>query len=287
MPELLKINANTGIQTRAVIDIWDDPAWTQPDPPSAEEVDAAFRKHGVQLAKDAALKALKDSNISPSSITHMVSVTARNAGLVAREIGISPTAERILLAGVGCAGGLAALGVASNSARGATYRGKDVRILVLRIGPALFSDGAAALVLCNGLALNETIPSRFSVLDHWMGITAGTHDALSYRVTAHGFRLLLSREVPKLAVASLKEPFQALTENDSPTQRFPSDFHWVIHPGGFSILCDAQTALDLPNDALEESYEMYRNRGNPSKDVIACAFGPGRTTEMMLLKRLM
>lgn len=81
--------------------------------------------------------------------------------------------EKVLLHGVGCSGGLAALRTAANLALGHTARGKPARILVMalevsttmvrselesidklqetRIGVALFSDCASAVVLSNGL----------------------------------------------------------------------------------------------------------------------------------------
>ena len=86
---------------------------------------------------------------------------------------MSRKVEKVLLHGVGCAGGLAALRTAANLALGHSYRGKPARILVLaleisttmvrseldsidklqetRIGVCLFSDCASAVVLSNGV----------------------------------------------------------------------------------------------------------------------------------------
>ncbi|KAB8265387.1 chalcone synthase B [Aspergillus pseudonomiae] len=330
LQSLLKINEQTGIEARAVVDIWDDPRWHQDVPPTAEDVDAAFRNYGVQLAKGAALDALNDSHISPSSVTHVVAVTATNAGspgydqIVARELGIPPSAERVLLAGVGCAGGLAALRVASNLAIAATLRHQEARILIIAceicsiqiraelhaasnshtvgIGPALFGDGAAAMVLCNSYNLCDKIPRRFSVIDWRTCITPKTHQEMSYQVTSNGFLLSLSKQVPKYTATSLQVPFQSLLEENG-KEMSPIDFDWAVHPGGLSIIKGAQMAMNLPDEALTASYDIYRARGNASsvavlavldrlrsmemrkQDVIACSFGPGLTTEMVLLKR--
>lgn len=330
LQSLLKINEQTGIQTRAVVDIWDDPQWNRDIPPTAEDVDTAFRNYGVQLTKAAALDALSDSHITPSSVTHVVAVTATNAGspgydqIVARELGIPATAERALLAGVGCAGGLAALRVASNLARAATLQHQEARILIIAceicsiqiraelhaasqshtvgIGPALFGDGAAAMVLCNSYNLSDKIPRRFSVIDWRTCITPRTHEDMSYQVTSNGFLLSLSKQVPKYTAASLQMPFQSLLETNG-KRLSPVDFDWAVHPGGLSIIKGAQMAMKLPDEAVMASYEIYRSRGNASsvavlavldrlrsmemrkQDVIACSFGPGLTTEMVLLKR--
>ncbi|GLA67423.1 hypothetical protein ABZX51_003904 [Aspergillus tubingensis] len=329
---LLKINTKTGIETRPVVDLWDDPRWLGASPPTAEDVDAEFRKYSVELSTKAALKALRESNIEPSSITHIVSVTVTNGGapgfdqFVARELGLSPSAERILLSGIGCGGGCAALRVASTIASAATYRNQAARILVVAcelcsiqiraemhassqsgitgVAPALFSDGAAALVLCNPLGMSDKTPKQFAVVDQRTGVAPGTLDEMSYKVSTHGFLASISKNIPKLAVASIKAPFQSLIQSNGMSSASPTDFHWALHPGGKAVIQGAQDALNLPDDALAASNEIYRTRGNTSSvavlavldkvrelklespNVVACSFGPGLTTEMTLLRRM-
>ncbi|KAJ5291959.1 hypothetical protein N7478_001210 [Penicillium angulare] len=332
---LLKINSQTGIETRAVIDTWADPRWCQKEPPKAEEIDVVWRKHGVELSKQAAEKALRDSNISSKDITHVVAVTATNTGspgydqIVARELGISADAERLLISGVGCAGGLAALRMATNIAQAASYKGNQARVLVIAceicsiyisselreaesmqcvgIGPALFADGASALVVCNARGMlqgdgEKELPKRFSVIDYRSFITPDTHNEMEYKVNSTGFQLLLSKNVPKLAALSLAKPFQSLIRSNGMSAE-ASDFDWALHPGGISIIKGVENSMNLPSDLLAASYEIYRTRGNTSSvavlavldrlrtmemkksDVIAASFGPGLATEMALLKR--
>ncbi|KAJ5639930.1 uncharacterized protein N7484_007792 [Penicillium longicatenatum] len=334
LQRLLRINAQTGIETRSVVNIWADPRWHQKEPPKAEEVDAAWRQYGVQLSKEAAKKALLDSRIEAKSITHVVSVTATNAGSpgydqsVARELGVPADAERVLISGVGCAGGLAALRMASNLALAATYQDKPARILVLAceicsiyicsefhqaatsqtggIGPTLFGDGAAALVVCNSKGLlngEKDLPKRFSVIDWRSFITPDTHAEMEYKINSSGFQLLLSKNVPKLAAMSLSQPFKSLTRSNSMPSAVPTEFDWALHPGGLSIIKGAEAAMGISKELLAATYEIYRTRGNASsvavlavldqmrnmemrrRDVIAASFGPGLTTEMALLKR--
>ena len=114
-----------------------------------------------------------------SDITHVVSTTCTNSAnpgfdhYVVKELGINPSIEKILLHGVGCSGGLAAIRAASTLALGSSFRNRPARILVLaceissvlvrseldsidkdqnvRIGVCLFSDCASACVLSNGI----------------------------------------------------------------------------------------------------------------------------------------
>ncbi|PYI24390.1 thiolase-like protein [Aspergillus violaceofuscus CBS 115571] len=340
---LLKVHSRSGIASRALIGCNHNPEWYDPasqaTPPTAQQVSSEFHRHGVPLAARAARKALADSHLPASAITHTVAVTVTNAGApgydqaVYREVGISAAAERVLLSGVGCAGGLAALRVGSSLARAATAQQNPARVLVLAcevcsihlaaelhstaaqlglageeisIGPVLFGDGAAALVLCNALALTGAIPRRFAVLDYRTRITPDTLEAMSYHTTEYGFQLTLSREVPELAVASLRGLFGELMWANGMRSVAPGELEWALHPGGLTVLRGAQLALGLSDEAIRASREVYESRGNSSsvavlavldrlrgwegqgtrKEVVAVSFGPGLTTEMVLLRRL-
>ena len=82
-----------------------------------------------------------------------------------------------------------------------------------------------------------------------------------------------------------------------------ADFDWALHPGGSTIITGVQKALGITEEHLRASYEIYISYGNSSsatimavlnklrstpggKDsVVACAFGPGISLEMTVLKR--
>lgn len=147
--------------------------------PSIAELCEVFIREAVPLAVTAARKALHEARLSPSDITHVVSTTCTNSAnpgfdhYVCKGLGITQPVEKILLHGIGCSGGLASLRTAANVALGSTFRGKKARVLVValevssllvrseldsvhelqetRIGVALFSDCASALILSNGI----------------------------------------------------------------------------------------------------------------------------------------
>ena len=332
MKDLLRINEQTGISTRPVLDLWNNWHWQQEQPPPAEHVDHVYRQYGTKLSIDAARKALDESNLNAQSITHMVAVTATNAGspgfdlIVARELGIPESAERALLAGVGCAGGLAALRVARAFIHAASHRGENARVLVIAcelcsiqvraelhaasqtqsvgIGPTLFGDGAAAMVVCNSSANEEKRCGIYSLVDCRTSIAPDTHMEMSYKVNSFGFLLGLSRKVPLLAAASVPPLFAEMTRSNSMAAASAHKFDWALHPGGLSVIKAVQKAMGLTDHALRASYKIYKTRGNTSsvavlavldelrrngegsRNVIACSFGPGLTTEMALLERL-
>ena len=112
-------------------------------------------------------------------ITHVVSTTCTNSAnpgfdhYVIKELGLKSGVERVLLHGIGCSGGLAAIRTASNLALGSSFRRKPARVLVIaceissllvrseldsidqdqtvRIGVCLFSDCASSIILSNGI----------------------------------------------------------------------------------------------------------------------------------------
>lgn len=100
--------------------------------------------------------------------------------------------------------------------------------------------------------------------------------------------------------------------NDLPGDlKAAADFDWAMHPGGATILTGAERVLDISSEHMRASYDTYINHGNSSsatifsvlnrlrsKDmdalapggqirdyVVGCAFGPGISVEMCMLKR--
>jgi type III polyketide synthase len=104
------------------------------------------------------------------------------------------------------------------------------------IGPALFGDGASALVLRNARAVDENKPKRFLLIDWRTHITANTGKEISHKVTSYSFCLSLSKRVAALVAASVAAPFQSLTRDNSMSSFSQPDFDWALHSGGAVII---------------------------------------------------
>lgn len=201
--KLLQVNRNTGIKERPNIIPRDDPLFNRSEPPTISELDHVFRTRAVDLAARACRKAIVEWGGKVSQITHTVAATGTNAGspgydlLVNERLGVRPEAQRILLSGIGCAGGLATIRTAATIANDATLRGRpacvlgfacdvtstnircDLKILSdnpeeTRASMALFSDASAAFVICNSLGLEDDEKATYSVLDWESGVLRGT-----------------------------------------------------------------------------------------------------------------
>ena len=336
----MTINQTTLIQSRSTIKAFEDPFWSRSVPPSISELDRFFRKAGVDLTVQACKKALRESGSSPSDITHIVAVTCTNAGnpgfdlLVAQKLGLKPETDRTLLHGVGCAGGLSAMRAAAAMAQSASMRGRPAKILVFaceicsinvrcdleevvehpeetKISPVLFSDGAAAFVMTNELAPGAKDKAVYSLINWETATMPGTAKELEFMTDPSGFRATLTKEVPHLALKAITPMFEQLLPflpSDSPLATSGKSvdarsFDWALHPGGIAILNGAQQKMQLHEEQLRASFDVYKNHGNSSsptvlivldqlrkmgegrENVMACSFGPGMTIEMAMLKR--
>ncbi|KAI8631168.1 chalcone and stilbene synthase domain-containing protein [Xylariaceae sp. FL1651] len=348
MDKVLSINRFTGIETRSSIGTSDHPLVNKPAAPSIADLHATFMSDGVPLAVAAARKALAEARLDHddgvSQITHVVSTTctdSANPGFdhyVARALGLAPGVEKVLLHGVGCAGGLAALRTAANLALAHRFRGRPARVLCValevsttmvrseldsingaqetRIGACLFSDCASAVVLSNGVG-EPTAEPVYELLGWDHRTLPDTEDDLGFDVDPAGWKVVLSPRVPKLTEQVLAPAFADLLESVEShlpeTYRRAPDFDWAMHPGGLTILTNAERTLKISPEHMRASYSRYMQHGNSSsatifsvmdhlrskamdaiapdghvKDfVVGCAFGPGITVEMCMLKRNM
>jgi type III polyketide synthase len=318
-------------------------------------MDILFRSAGVDLTTTACQKAISDWGGEVKDITHTVAVTCTNQGspgydlLVNGKLGLPASVDRTLLQGVGCAGGLAIMRVAAQVAQGATSRGHAAKILCyacelctpsigseldfvagctdtaeVSIAGALFSDAAAAFVMCNRLGMNHGVEPKFEVLDWATAVIPNSIDQLGYYARSTGksltsllkrprakewtgYRTILTRQVPIRAVDAIRPMFEGLLRSvqkiTGDADLDASDFDWALHPGGQAIIDGAEREMKLVQDQLRATREIYKTRGNSSSPsvlivmdrlkymgtgrpfVVATAFGPGMTIEMNMLRR--
>ncbi|KAJ3016567.1 hypothetical protein HKX48_003956 [Thoreauomyces humboldtii] len=230
LAKLIAVVKASQIETRhAVIPIGHE-MLSRPVVPTIKELNDIFSIEAPKYAKLAAERAIEDWGGHVAGITHVVTATVTgvmNPGLdyhLQQSLKLSPTVERYNLSGVGCAGGLATLRLATNLAKA---HGPGARILVccvelctlyaaqrffqctddapLDVAAALFGDGASALVV-EGVA-DGTIPTSGSTgrttppsedVEGDLGESAGDHlfEIVDHVVSTHtssvddlGFRL--------------------------------------------------------------------------------------------------
>ncbi len=278
-----------------------------------------FIQQAVKLGQTAVEEALDRQQISADKIGAMIFVSITgisNPSIDARlmnRIAFSPNVKRIPIFGLGCVGGAAGI------ARAADYLKAypDQMALVLSVelcsltwqradlssahvvSSALFGDGAAAVILSgSGYAESKgpRVVANESVFYH------DTEDVMGWHVSAEGFRVVLSPDVPKVINKNLRHDVDSFLGKHGLSR---SDIGlWIMHTGGPKVLDAIDAALELPPDALVNSRECLDEIGNiSSASVLAVldkimrksqppqgtwgilsAMGPGFCTELVLLQ---
>ena len=77
--------------------------------------------------------------------------------------------------------------------------------------------------------------------------------------------------------------------------------HWICHPGGNVVLQNTTEGLNLPDGALDSSFEMFRLFGNMSATsviktlqndfmkegkLVMISYGPGFQVDLCLLEKI-
>lgn len=276
-----------------------------------------YKKEAPELALQACRKALSSWG-KASEITHVIAVSC--TGMMApgiefiliEKLGLSSKCMRFGINFMGCFGAFRAIAVGSALAS----QNPNHRILIVCtelcslhmqtkndintfVGNALFSDGAASIIIGAGLRAFEKPlweihqQSAFAIPNSLQNMT--------WEIGNHGFLMHLSEKVP----ASIKKYiFQFIQELIGP-ERILDDYAWAVHPGGKAILNAVANVCNLNSSKdLSLSWEVLEKFGNMSSATflfvldmmrknekskewsIGLGFGPGLSLEGVLLKNV-
>jgi predicted naringenin-chalcone synthase len=280
------------------------------EPPRTAARLAAYDPAAAELAERAARAALGDAGVLPERITHLITVSCTGAAApgvdiaLLRALPLRPDCQRTHVGFMGCHGALAGLRVAR------AFAEADPRAVVLlvavelctlhfhygneegqMVANALFADGAAAVVGTAGEGPGWTLAGSGSCL-----LPEG-HDAMTWTIGDHGFRMTLSPRVPEIVARHL--PAWLAAWLDGQGLRVADVGSWAVHPGGPRVVTAVSDALGLPPGATDVSREVLAQHGNMSSPTVlfvlqrlraanaprpACAlsFGPGLVVEAAL-----
>ena len=232
-------------------------------------------------------------------------------------LGFRSDIRRLPITALGCVGGAGALARAHDflvgfpQARALVIAVEFPSLSVQRadvspaqlVSTAIFGDGVAAAVLEGGLAA-EARPARggVRVLETLAHLFPNSTYALGFDLQDDGFHSVLSKDVPGLIKSEIARLARTLAARRDLKREQLSCF--VLHPGGRKILAFIEEELGLLREDTEPSWEILRNFGNqssasvlfvlhewltkrrtpPGAHGILAAFGPGLSTEMMLLE---
>jgi alkylresorcinol/alkylpyrone synthase len=185
---------------------------------------------------------------------------------------LRPDIKRNPIFGLGCVAGAAGLARAADYVHAfpkqcavlvsvelcsLTWQRKDLSVANL-ISSALFGDGSAAVIVV-GSERNATGPE---VLGTRSSFYRGTEDVMGWDISEEGFRIVLSPEVPDMVRKHLARDVDGFLA-DYDLDRRDIDT-WIMHTGGPKVLEATADTLDLPDGALDVSWQILRRVGNLS-----------------------
>jgi alkylresorcinol/alkylpyrone synthase len=225
---------------------------------------------------------------------------------------LRPDIKRNPIFGLGCVAGAAGLARAADYVRAfpkqcavlvsvelcsLTWQRKDLSVANL-ISSGLFGDGSAAVIVAG----SERSASGPRVLGSRSSFYRGTEDVMGWDISEEGFRIVLSTEVPDMVRKHLVRDVDGFL-SDYDLNRSDIDT-WIMHTGGPKVLDATAESLDLPEGALDVSWQTLRRVGNLSSASvllvleefmnrrrpatgsysILAAMGPGFCSELVLLR---
>lgn len=278
----------------------------------------AWIEHAENLACAALCRALTAAELEARELgaIFFVSVTgicspSIDARLVNR-MDLPTSIKRVPIFGLGCVAGAAGIARAADYVLAypdqaaalvsvelcsLTWQRQDLSLANI-ISSGLFGDGAAAVIV-GGAAKLQRGPK---VLATRSSFYRGTEDVMGWSISEKGFQIVLSPRVPEVIFRHLAADVDGFLGEHGMRR---SDIHsWILHPGGPKVLEATAGALELPQSALQASWDCLRQVGNLSSVSvllvlehfmtrqrppagsysILAAMGPGFCAELLLLR---
>jgi alkylresorcinol/alkylpyrone synthase len=277
------------------------------------ERNAVYLEAAENLFVEAATSAIQKAGLAPDQIDGIVCVSTTGIAtpsLDARasgRVGFRPDVRRVPVFGLGCAGGVNGLSIATRMAAadpGSHWLFVTVETCSISIrldsddpaavvATALFGDGAAAAVVTSGEHSLARITGSAEKL--W----PDTLRIMGWDVEDPGLAVVFDRAIPPFVEAELAEAVDGMCASMGVARKDIDRF--CCHPGGVKVIDAIETALELNQGELNLEREVLNDYGNMSAPtvmfvldrllkqglpdkVMMTAFGPGFTCAGMLLE---
>jgi alkylresorcinol/alkylpyrone synthase len=288
------------------------PEWYE-QPHGWADRNAVYLAASGRMFEDAARAAIEQAGLLPSEIDGVVTVSTTGIATPSLEarvgprLGLRPDVRRFPVFGLGCAGGVSGLALATRLAAsdpGTNWLFVTVETCSISIrldsddpaaivATALFGDGAAAAVVTSGEGGLASLKGSAEKL--W----PDTLGIMGWQVEDPGLGVLFDRAIPPFIEAELAEAVDDMCVQLGIAREDIDRF--CCHPGGVKVIDAIETALQLNQGELNLEREVLKDFGNMSAPtvlfvldrllkrglpdrVLMTAFGPGFTCAGLLLE---
>ncbi|MBV9559231.1 MAG: type III polyketide synthase, partial [Bradyrhizobium sp.] len=240
----------------------------------------AFLEGAESLFVNVARKALAQADLEASEIDTIVTVCSTGIATptlearVAKQMGFRADVSRVPVFGLGCAGGVSGLSIASRLAQ--SRPGTNVLLVAMElctlavrhdeltkaniVAASLFGDGAAAIVLRAGDGGATRIEATGEKL--W----PDTLDIMGWSVDPEGFGVIFQRTIPDFVREHMGP---AVAEIAGRMQLSPADIdRFICHPGGAKVIAALERALTLDQGTLDHERDVIADYGNMSAPTV-------------------
>ncbi len=313
LERLMPIFDNAGIETRCVCC---PPEWYQADH-TLGEISHAYIDAATSLCARAGRALLEKQGLAPESIDRVLYVNT--TGLATPSIdarlinllGLRRDVRRTPIWGLGCAGGVAGLGVAYDHLVGhprervLLFCAEMCSLTLLRDDPstsnivatALFADGAAVALLSG----DETDEAGYELMDSRSVLYPDSLGIMGWNVVSKGLQVVFDRRIPELVDRNARAEIDAFLAANDLTLGDVTEF--LYHPGGPKVLAAYAAAYGVDLGRFCYSRRILRDFGNMSSvtvlyvlehyvrthapgrggHAVISALGPGFSSESLLM----
>lgn len=286
------------------------------EPRPLSKTNNEYMEHAIKLGFEATQKCLERAGMKPEDIDLIITVSCTGFMIpsldahMINELGFRSDVRRMPFTELGCAAGAMALARAADFIQ--AYPGRNVLIVAVElpsltfqrkdisqanlISSILFGDGAAAVIVTGKPNKGPKILSSETYT------FPNSLDAMGFDLRDSGFHILLSKDVPEMIGARMRELVDCFFKRRGLSQEQIKG--WILHPGGSRLLSNVEQALGLTHEDTQPSWDILGNVGNLSSATIlfilqewlekrplqsgdlafAGAFGPGFSAEFLLLQ---